>query len=50
MRLLMVRLFASSQEKGADPRGQRIGGAIPVARGDTAAYVPMERNQGLERG
>lgn len=41
---LMVRFFASSHEKGADPRGQRIGGAVPVSRGDEAGYVPMERN------
>jgi hypothetical protein len=50
MPLLMVRRFPSAQEKGAEPRGQRIGGAVPGARGDTAAYVPMERNRGLERG
>lgn len=50
MPLLVVRLFAVPQEKGADPGAQGIGGAISVTRGDTAGVLPMDRNQGLERG
>ena len=50
MPLLVVRLFAVPQEKGADPGAQGIGGAISVTRGDTAGVLPMDRNQVLERG